>query len=164
MKGLSEVVAALLSLVITLLLLGAFFAFNGGYFILPFQQSNKITESVPLLQPILLYYNSTANGPVIIITNYGSTPVQIAYAVVGNGPDPTVVYQVVGEQNFNSGGSYGQAYFISCPYYEIQPGKEYAVIISGVGQQSTYFITLVLTNGYTLQFVLSPGVSPGVNG
>ena len=58
-----------------------------------------------------------------------------------------------------SGTTGGQPQFIPCPSGEIQPGKEYAILIGNVPTNlNTYYITLVFTNGYTEEFVMSPGV------
>ena len=161
MKGLSEVVAALLSIVITLVLLGAFFAFNGGYFI-NFQKP-QVASTIPLIQPLYLIVNPYPQlsfyppyqGLILFIVNYGSSPVQVAYAMVNDAlqPNETYVYLVVPP------GQTGEPKFIPCPSGEIQPGKEYAIVIANVPTNlNSYFITLVFTNGYTEEFVLSPGV------
>ncbi|QIW24098.1 hypothetical protein EWF20_08030 [Sulfolobus sp. S-194] len=161
-RGLSEVIAALLSLVITLTLLAAFFAFNGGYFLT--LQKPHVSSALPLLQPLYLIINPYPQlsfyppyqGIILFIVNYGSSPVQVAYAMINDAlqPNTTYVYLVEPPTNLS-----GQPKFIYCPTGEIQPGKEYAVVISNVPTNlNTYFITLVFTNGYSEEFVLSPGV------
>ncbi|BCU70944.1 hypothetical protein [Stygiolobus caldivivus] len=161
-KGLSDVVAALLSIVITLVLLGAFFAFNGGYFITAFQRP-QVASTLPLLQPLYLIINPQTQGYpqqpgiILFLVNYGSSPVQVAYAMVNDAQQPNVTYVYLVVPPSSSTG--GQPKFIPCPTGEIQPGKEYAVLVANVPTSlNTYFITLVFTNGYSEEFVLSPGV------
>ena len=164
-RGLSEVVAALLSLVITLVLIGAFFAFNGGYFVTAIQRP-PTPSTLPLLQPLYLIENPypklqnypPCNTPsmLLFLVNYGSSPVQLAYAMVNNASRPNVTYVYMVVQP--SGTTGGQPQFIPCPNGEIQPGKEYAILIGNVQTNlNTYYITLVFTNGYSEEFVLNLG-------
>ncbi|MEJ2778264.1 hypothetical protein [Stygiolobus sp. RP850M] len=164
-RGLSEVVAALLSLVITLVLIGAFFAFNGGYFVTAIQRP-PTPPNLPLLQPLYLIenpYPKLQNYPhytqsmLLFLVNYGSSPVQLAYVMVNDALQPNITYVYMVVQP--SGTTGGQPQFIPCPSNEIQPGKEYAILIVNVPTNlNTYYITLVFTNGYSEEFVMSPGV------
>ena len=87
-KGLSEVVAAFLSLVVPLSLMGIFLAYNSQY-ILP--SSNVVqTPSVHLLS--VLWTNNNGGTGCVYVENYGSTPITIAYAVVGNTIESVSVY------------------------------------------------------------------------
>ena len=98
-RGLSEVVAALLSLVITLVLIGAFFAFNGGYFVTAIQRP-PTPSTLPLLQPLYLIENPypklqnypPCNNPsmLLFLVNYGSSPVQLAYVMVNDALQPNI--------------------------------------------------------------------------
>jgi archaeal flagellin N-terminal-like domain len=165
-RGLSEVVAALLSLVITLVLIGAFFAFNGGYFVTAIQRP-PTPSTLPLLQPLYLIKNPypqlqnypPCNNPsmLLFLVNYGSSPVQLAYVMVNDALQPNITYVYMVVQP--SGTTGGQPQFIPCPSGEIQPGKEYAILLGNVSTTlNTYYITLVFTNGYSEEFVMSPGV------
>ncbi len=89
-RGLSEVVAAFLSLVVTLSLMGIFLAYNSQY-ILP--SSNIVQTPAIHLLSVLWTYNNGGTG-CVYVENYGSTPITIAYAVVGNSlsPSPVAVY------------------------------------------------------------------------
>ena len=93
MRGLSEVVASLLSLVVTLGLLGAFLAFNYNYLVPT--ASYVETPQVQLMSVMWTYNNC------VYVEVYGTSPITIAYAVVGASttPSPVTVNQLVPNGN-----------------------------------------------------------------
>ena len=104
MRALSEVVASLISLVVTLALMGVFLAFNSSY-LLP-SVSSVQTPPVHLIS-VLWTYNNT-----VYVENYGTTPVTIAYAIIGNSttPCPVTVYTLQGQLVSDNTLLPGQAY------------------------------------------------------
>ena len=104
MRALSEVVASLISLVVTLVLMGVFLAFNSSY-LLP-SVSSVQTPPVHLIS-VLWTYNNT-----VYVENYGTTPVTIAYAIIGNSttPCPVTVYTLQGQLVSNNTLLPGQVY------------------------------------------------------
>jgi hypothetical protein len=83
MRGLSEVVASLLSLVVTLGLLGAFLAFNYNYLVPT--ASYVETPQVQLMSVMWTYNNC------VYVEVYGTSPITIAYAVVGASTTPSLL-------------------------------------------------------------------------
>ncbi|ABP95356.1 MULTISPECIES: hypothetical protein [Metallosphaera] len=133
-KGLSEVVAAFLSLVVTLSLMGIFLAYNSQY-ILP--SSNIVqTPSVHLLS-VLWTYNNGGTG-CVYVENYGSTPITIAYAVVGNNPTPLPVTICYYPSNGTTPAPYNSNTLL--------PGYIYILKVTGLGGGNTQ-VTFFETDG-----------------
>jgi hypothetical protein len=133
-RGLSEVVASLLSLVVTLGLLGAFLAFNYNYLVPT--ASYVETPQVQLMSVMWTYSNC------VYVEVYGTSPITIAYAVVGNStmPSPVTVYQLVPN---------GKP--ILDPTNTLLPDNLYQIQIPG-GQGTQ--VTLFTTQGTFYQVVL----------
>ncbi len=96
-RGLSEVQGALLSLVVTLVLIGTFVAFNINY-IRP--EASTVKEPTIELLSVLWTNTSTNHAKtrttfMLGVEDYGSNPITIAYALVNGGaiPFPAIVYQ-----------------------------------------------------------------------
>jgi len=137
MRGLSEVVASLLSLVVTLGLLGAFLAFNYNYLVPT--ASYVETPQVQLMSVMWTYSNC------VYVEVYGTSPITIAYAVVGASttPSPVTVCQLV---------PYGNSYqLIPDPTNTLLPDNLYQIQIPG-GQGTQ--VTLFTTQGTFYQVVL----------
>lgn len=137
MRGLSEVVASLLSLVVTLGLLGAFLAFNYNYLVPT--ASYVETPQVQLMSVMWTYNNY------VYVEVYGTSPITIAYAVVGTSttPSPVTVNQLV-----PNGNSYQ---LIPDPTNTLLPDNLYQIQIPG-GQGTQ--VTLFTTQGTFYQVVL----------
>lgn len=136
-RGLSEVVASLLSLVVTLGLLGAFLAFNYNYLVPT--ASYVETPQVQLMSVMWTYKNC------VYVEVYGTSPITMAYAVVGTSttPSPVTVYQLV-----PNGNSYQ---LIPDPTNTLLPDNLYQIQIPG-GQGTQ--VTLFTTQGTFYQVVL----------
>jgi len=136
-RGLSEVVASLLSLVVTLGLLGAFLAFNYNYLVPT--ASYVETPQVQLMSVMWTYNNC------VYVEVYGTSPITIAYAVVGTSPTPSpvTVYQLV-----PNGNGYQ---LIRDPTNTLLPDNLYQIQIPG-GQGTQ--VTLFTTQGTFYQVVL----------
>ena len=152
MRGLSEVVASLLSLVVTLGLLGAFLAFNYNYLVPT--ASYVETPQVQLMSVMWTYNNLTSKVDCVYVEVYGTSPITIAYAVVGASttPSPVTVNQLVP----NGNGNYKR---IPDPTNTLLPDNLYQIKIP-VGQgaqvnggQGTQ-VTLFTTQGTFYQVVL----------
>jgi hypothetical protein len=139
MRGLSEVVASLLSLVVTLGLLGAFLAFNYNYLVPT--ASYVETPQVQLMSVMWTYNNC------VYVEVYGTSPITIAYAVVGASttPSPVTVNQLV-----PNGNSYQ---LIPDPTNTLLPDNLYQIQIQIPGGQGTQ-VTLFTTQGTFYQVVL----------
>jgi hypothetical protein len=144
-RGLSEVVASLLSLVVTLGLLGAFLAFNYNYLVPT--ASYVETPQVQLMSVMWTYSNC------VYVEVYGTSPITIAYAVVGASttPSPVTVNQLV-----PNGNSYQ---LIPDPTNTLLPDNLYQIQIPvGQGTQVTVGqgtqVTLFTTQGTFYQVVL----------
>jgi len=138
-RGLSEVVASLLSLVVTLGLLGAFLAFNYNYLVPT--ASYVETPQVQLMSVMWTYNNC------VYVEVYGTSPITIAYAVVGASttPSPVTVNQLV-----PNGNSYQ---LIPDPTNTLLPDNLYQIQIQIPGGQGTQ-VTLFTTQGTFYQVVL----------
>jgi len=152
-RGLSEVVASLLSLVVTLGLLGAFLAFNYNYLVPT--ASYVETPQVQLMSVMWTYNNLTSKVDCVYVEVYGTSPITIAYAVVGASttPSPVTVNQLVVP---NGNGNYQ---LIPDPTNTLLPDNLYQIKIP-VGQgaqvnggQGTQ-VTLFTTQGTFYQVVL----------
>lgn len=119
MRALSEVVASLISLVVTLVLMGVFLAFNSSY-LLP-SVSSVQTPPVHLVS-VLWTYNNT-----VYVENYGTTPVTIAYAIIGDSttPCPVTVYTLQGQLANNT----------------LLPGQVYELEVKQANVTVTFFTT-----------------------
>jgi len=138
-RGLSEVVASLLSLVVTLGLLGAFLAFNYNYLVPT--ASYVETPQVQLMSVMWTYNNC------VYVEVYGTSPITIAYAVVGASttPSPVTVCQLV---------PYGNSYQSKDPTNTLLPDNLYKIQIQQIpGGQGTQ-VTLFTTQGTFYQVVL----------
>ncbi|EHP69085.1 hypothetical protein MetMK1DRAFT_00018310 [Metallosphaera yellowstonensis MK1] len=139
-RGLSEVVASLLSLVVTLGLLGAFLAFNYNYLVPT--ASYVETPQVQLMSVMWTYKNC------VYVEVYGTSPITIAYAVVGASttPSPVTVCQLV---------PYGNSYQSKDPTNTLLPDNLYKIQIQQIppGGQGTQ-VTLFTTQGTFYQVVL----------
>jgi hypothetical protein len=146
-RGLSEVVASLLSLVVTLGLLGAFLAFNYNYLVPT--ASYVETPQVQLMSVMWTYNNC------VYVEVYGTSPITIAYAVVGASTTPS---HVTVNQLVPNGNSYQ---LILDPTNTLLPDNLYQIQIQiPVGQgaqvnggQGTQ-VTLFTTQGTFYQVVL----------
>jgi hypothetical protein len=120
-RALSEVVASLLAVIVTLALMGFFLYYNSSY-ILP-SSSLPPAPEVQLLSVLWTYNNY------IYVENYGNTVIYVSYAIVGSSsnPSPAVVYQVV-----DRGGS---ATLVPSPNNAIPPGEVYAICVPLQNQQ-----------------------------
>ncbi len=136
-RGLSEVVASLLSLVVTLGLLGAFLAFNYNYLVPT--ASYVETPQVQLMSVMWTYNNC------VYVEVYGTSPITIAYAVVGTSTTPSsvTVYQLVPEVNGYK--------LIKDQTNTLLPDNLYQIQIPG-GQGTQ--VTLFTTQGTFYQVVL----------
>jgi len=137
MRGLSEVVASLLSLVVTLGLLGAFLAFNYNYLVPT--ASYVETPQVQLMSVMWTYNNY------VYVEVYGTSPITIAYAVVGASTTPSLVTV---NQLVPNGNSYQ---LIPDPTNTLLPDNLYQIQIPG-GQGTQ--VTLFTTQGTFYQVVL----------
>jgi hypothetical protein len=153
MRGLSEVVASLLSLVVTLGLLGAFLAFNYNYLVPT--ASYVETPQVQLMSVMWTYNNLTSKVDCVYVEVYGTSPITIAYAVVGTSTTPSnvTVYQLVVPKG---NGNYQRIpdptnTLLPDNLYQIQiPVGQGAQVNGGQGTQ----VTLFTTQGTFYQVVL----------
>lgn len=146
MRGLSEVVASLLSLVVTLGLLGAFLAFNYNYLVPT--ASYVETPQVQLMSVMWTYNNC------VYVEVYGTSPITIAYAVVGASTTPShvTVCQLVpnGNGNYQPNPDPTNT-LLPDNLYRIQiPVGQGAQVNGGQGTQ----VTLFTTQGTFYQVVL----------
>jgi hypothetical protein len=144
-RGLSEVVASLLSLVVTLGLLGAFLAFNYNYLVPT--ASYVETPQVQLMSVMWTYSNC------VYVEVYGTSPITIAYAVVGTStrPSPVTVNQLVPNVNGYQLIPDPTNTLLPDNLYQIQiPVGQGAQVNGGQGAQ----VTLFTTQGTFYQVVL----------
>ncbi|EHP71336.1 hypothetical protein MetMK1DRAFT_00000070 [Metallosphaera yellowstonensis MK1] len=147
-RGLSEVVASLLSLVVTLGLLGAFLAFNYNYLVPT--ASYVETPQVQLMSVMWTYKNC------VYVEVYGTSPITIAYAVVGTSttPSPVTVCQLVPNVNGRHLIPDPTNTLLPDNLYQIQikqiPGGQGTQVTGGQGTQ----VTLFTTQGTFYQVVL----------
>ena len=145
MRGLSEVVASLLSLVVTLGLLGAFLAFNYNYLVPT--ASYVETPQVQLMSVMWTYSNC------VYVEVYGTSPITIAYAVVGASTTPShvTVCQLVPNVNGYQLIPDPTNTLLPDNLYQIQiPVGQGAQVNGGQGTQ----VTLFTTQGTFYQVVL----------
>lgn len=129
MRALSDVVSALISIIVTLALMGVFLAFYSSY-ILP--SVNSVQVPAVHLISVLWTYNNTA-----YVENYGTTPVTIAYAIVGNSttPSPVTVYTIQGQLVSDN---------------TLLPGQVYELVVD----QANVTVTFFTTDGMFFEVVL----------
>ncbi|BCU68196.1 hypothetical protein HS7_16330 [Sulfolobales archaeon HS-7] len=144
-RGLSDVVAALLSLVITLILLGAFLSIDGRFFFNSVPTSSQ-TPDVQLLSVLYADYNSS--DICVYVMNYGPGNLVIAYATYGSyfTPVQASVYLV---ENV----SCGKPLLYFEPYGNLISGKEYLIVIPLVVPTNNYNVTIYTTAGNAYEVV-----------
>ncbi|AWS00420.1 hypothetical protein [Metallosphaera hakonensis] len=131
-KALSEVVASFISILVTLSLMGIFLAYNANY-LLP--STNTIqSPSVHLISVLWTY------GNCVYVENYGSTPVTVAYAIVGTSTTPAAVsVSTINNQ--------------PVPNNLLEPGQVYKLQIQIPGQAQVP-VTFFTTDGTFFEVIL----------
>lgn len=132
MRALSEVVAAFISLLVTLALMGVFLAFNSSY-LLP--SANTVQVPPVHLISVLWTFKNT-----VYVENYGTNPVTIAYAIVGTSttPSPVSVYTINGQPVQNN---------------TLLPGQVYELVVPQVNGQDVP-VTFFTTDGTLFEVIL----------
>lgn len=136
-KALSEVQGALLSVVVTLALLGAFLGLNHNIILGGFRPANP-GGTVQLLS--ILWTSVSGGNACIYVYNYGVTPINVAYAVVGSSTTPVPVSVT--------------NLYTNQPASAIVPGYLFEVTVPLAGAtpvKGHYYITLVTTQGVFYQ-------------
>lgn len=147
MKGLSDVVAAMISILVTLSILGAFLAFDHQYI-----SPGAANVPQPKVELLSILWTSVNNGQICIyVYNYGSSNIILSYALVQNYNSPVAVkvYQLVPNGNT----------YTSNPdsTLTLSPQNIYEVVVpipAGVqSNNGNYLVTLVTTEGTFFEVV-----------
>mgnify|MGYP001772820441 CR=1 FL=1 len=132
MRALSEVTAAFISLLVTVVLMGVFLAFNSSY-LLPSVNAVQVPP-VHLISVLWTYQNT------VYVENYGTNPVTIAYAIVGTSttPSPVNVYTIQGRP---------------VPDNTLLPGQVYKLVVPQANGQNIP-VTFFTTDGTLFEVIL----------